>query len=143
MYKHHDLHQALAHRNATILKEITKQLEIKVTSLLEFCDFCAKAKAFKISVPRSVVSHRFSKRPFYRLAVDLAGAFHASLGGSRFMMMILGLCTNYGWTEFLPDKSAAAVLLAFKRWRTRVKALSSLCSLTTETSSPTQIFGGS
>ena len=37
-------------------------------------------------------------------------------------MMILDLCTNYGWTESLLDKSAAAVLPAFKRWRTRVKA---------------------
>ena len=75
-----DLHQALAHRNAATLKETAAQLEIKVTSLLEFCDFCAEAMAFKISVPRSVASHRFSKRPLYRLAVDLAGAFHAFLG---------------------------------------------------------------
>eukprot|EP00903_Cladosiphon_okamuranus_P018790 g17286.t1 len=118
-----DLHHALAHRNAATLKETAKQLGIKVTSLLEFCDFCAEAKGFKVSVPRSLAPHRVSKRPFHRIAIDLAGAFAASIGGSRYVMMILDLCTNYGWTEFLVDKSAETVAFAFKRWLTRVKTL--------------------
>eukprot|EP00752_Nemacystus_decipiens_P015776 g14086.t1 len=118
-----DLHHALAHRNAATLKETAKQLGIKVTSLLEFCDFCAEAKGFKVSVPRSLAPHRVSKRPFHRIAIDLAGAFAASLGGSRYVMMTLDLCTNYGWTEFLMDKSAETVVFAFKRWMTRVKSM--------------------
>ena len=38
-------------------------------------------------------------------------------------MMILDLCTNCGWTEFLMDKSAETVVFAFMRWMTRVKSL--------------------
>lgn len=58
-----DLHHSLAHLNAATLRETAKQVGIKVTSLLEFCDFCSEAKAFKVAVPRSLSVRRLSKRP--------------------------------------------------------------------------------
>lgn len=117
------LHQVLAHGNEATIKETSKQLGIKVTSLVEFCDTCAEAKAFNVSTSRFLSPLRIPPRPFHRVVIDLAGGYAASTGGARFLMMILDLCTNYGWTEFLPDKSGAAVLVAFKRWHLAVKAL--------------------
>lgn len=49
-----DLHQALAHRNEGTIRETARQLGIKVTSLLEFCDYCAESKAFRIATSRSL-----------------------------------------------------------------------------------------
>lgn len=70
-----DMHHAAGHRNAATLKETARQLGVKLTSLLEFCDFCAEAKGFKVFVPRSIAPHCVSTRPFSRLAIDLAGAY--------------------------------------------------------------------
>eukprot|EP00903_Cladosiphon_okamuranus_P008339 g8022.t1 len=120
---HNDLHHALDRRHAAVVRARAKQLGIKITGFEEYCDFCARSKAFRIVISKALAPHRLPMRPLYRTTIDLAGSFKGSTGGSQFMFMILDLFTNYGWVLFLRNKSAGAVAAAFKAWHVWIKPL--------------------
>ena len=74
-----DLHVALAHSHAEILRETARQHGVEVVGELVPCAGCSEAKGRRMPVPRSTNSH--STIPFKRLFVDLSGKRPASSGG--------------------------------------------------------------
>lgn len=118
-----DLHHALGHANEKTLRATARQLGIKVTGSPEYCEACGEAKAIKSPVPKKLSPSRKSPRPLHRVSLDLAGAYPASTGGSKYLLMMLDAKTNYGWVTFLRDKTSGTVVDAFRSWHTSVKPL--------------------
>lgn len=53
-----DLHLALAHRSFKIIQATAAERGMNTSSLRQFYDACAEARAFKIAVPRVLSVHR-------------------------------------------------------------------------------------
>ena len=100
-----DLHCFLGHAHDAILRDTARQMGIKVTGRLGYCDGCAGGKGIHKAVAKST-SCRAEKR-MQRLYVP------TSAGGARYCLMIVDDATNLGWQIFLPDKSTATVTLGF------------------------------
>ena len=74
-----DLHCSLGH--AHVLRETARQIDIKVTGRLGYCDGCAGGKGIRKAVAKSTSCS--SEKRMQRLYADLAGPMTTSTSGAR------------------------------------------------------------
>ena len=116
-----DLHVSLGHAHEGNLREIAKQMGIRVTGTLVPCSECAAAKGIRRSVSRSTALR--ATKPLELLYGDLSGTMPASTGGSVYCFFIVDCYSNLGWPIFLKDKSADTVNHAFRAFLAAIKPL--------------------
>ena len=125
-----DLHCSLGRANDAVVRETVRQLGIKVTGRLGYCDGCAGGEGIRKAVAKST-SCRAKKR-MQRLFADLAGPMQKSAGGAQYCLMIVDDAINMGWPVVLPDKSAATVTNGFRAFLEAVNAYWTPQSLRTD-----------
>ena len=114
------MHCSLGHAHDTALRETARQMGIKVTGPLGYCDGCAGGKEIRKAVATSTSCG--ADKGMQRRHADLAGPMPTSTGGARYCLMIVDDATNMGWPVFLPDMSTATVTLGFRTFLTAVNA---------------------
>ena len=92
------------------------------TSALSHCEPCVIGKQHRLPVPLKADPAGRAKRPLYRVHVDLMGPFNTpSLGGARYLMLIVDDYSRYTVAAALPTKDAA--FSAFKEYVAMAEAL--------------------
>ena len=81
------LHVSLAHAHASVLKATAKQHEICLTEELVSCSACSRAKGHRAPTPHH--AKRRAKQPLILVHIDTAGPYPTSLGGSRYVVMMV------------------------------------------------------
>ena len=76
---------------------------IKVTGTMELCDACALAKGKQKNVSKEAAT--IASKPGERLFIDISLVSAVSIGGSKFMVMIVDDYSRMKWCQFVKLKS--------------------------------------
>ncbi|CAB1100204.1 unnamed protein product [Ectocarpus sp. CCAP 1310/34] len=99
-----DLHIAVGHAHERMVREAARQMRIRVTGSLSFCDGCAVGKDIRKAFSTTTTST--ASRPLQRLFADLTGQLPASTGGATYYLVLVDDYTNDGITKLMPNKQA-------------------------------------
>lgn len=108
----HLLHRRLAHicfKYVSKMPDLAEECNIKPCPNFLDCCACKHAKVKTCNYPRS---DRVSKKPFELVHTDVCGPMPVkSLGGARFMQILVDDFSRASWVFFLKEKSQAASIL--------------------------------
>ena len=76
---------------------------IKVSGTMELCDACALAKGKQKNASKDTAT--IASKPGERLYVDISSVSAVSIGGSKFMVMIVDDYSRMKWSRFIKSKS--------------------------------------
>ena len=96
-------HVLFGHVSEDATRKMAAAFGIKVTGSMELCDACALAKGKQKNVSKDTSVS--STRPGERLYIDLSSVNAISVGGSKYMAMIVDDHTRFKWAFFLKAKS--------------------------------------
>ena len=108
------LHVSLAHAHASVLQATARQHGFRLTGELVSCSACLRAKGNRATTAHHTTAR--AKRPMELVHIDTAGAFPASLKGSRYVIMFVDSASRLQRPYGTRDKSAAAILAVVKRF---------------------------
>ena len=83
-------HDSLAHAHSSVLKSTNQQHGIQIVSELAPFTGCSMAKGI-----RSLTPHHTTSRAAAPMCIDTAGPFQESLGGSWYVVMVVGALHAY------------------------------------------------
>ena len=108
-----NLHVPLAHAHASVLQATARQHDFRLTGELVSCLACSMAKG-----NRAPTDHMMArvKRPIELIHIDTAGPFPASLGVSRYVVMIVDSASHLQYPYGTRDESEVAILAVVKRF---------------------------
>lgn len=95
-------HSLFGHASEDTTRKTAALYGLKVTGTMDLCDACATAKAKQKNVNKVGSS---TTRPGERLYVDISSVSATSIGGSKFMIMIVDDYSNMKWSKFIKAKS--------------------------------------
>ena len=107
-------HVSLAHAHASVLKATAKQHGIRLTGELVSCSACSRAKGHRAPTPHHAT--RRATKPLGLVHIDTAGPYPTSLGGSRYVVMLVDSASRLQRPYGVREKSAAAVFSVVKRF---------------------------
>lgn len=96
-------HALFGHVSETATRKMADAFGIKVTGTMELCDACALAKGKQKNVAKETTTT--SSKPGERLYIDISSVNAVSIGGSKFMVMVVDDYTRYKWSMFIKAKS--------------------------------------
>ena len=108
------LHVSLAHAHASVRKATAKQHGIHLTGELVSCSACSLAKGHQEPTPHHAT--RRATQPLGLVYIDTAGPYPTSLGGSRYVVMLVDRASRLQRPYGVREKSAAAILSVVKRF---------------------------
>ena len=108
------LHVSPAHAHASVLQATARQHGSRLTRELVSCSACSMAKGNRAPTAHHTTAR--AKRPMELVHIDTAGPFPASLGGSRYVVMLVDSASRLQRPYGTRDKSAAAILAVVKRF---------------------------
>ena len=108
------LHVSLAHAHVSVLKATAKQHGIRLTGELVSCSACSRAKGYREPTPYHAT--RRATQSLGRVHIDTTGLYPTSLGGSRYIVMIVDSASRLQRPYRALGKSAAAIFSVAKRF---------------------------
>ena len=97
-------HEILSHVDDQSTKETAKKYGWELTDKnMEICDACARAKIKGKLIAK--ITKLKARRTGQRLGIDISSMNTTSLGGSKFMGVVIDDFSDYGWVVFLKNKS--------------------------------------
>ena len=117
-----DWHQKLSHACEAVTKETAKKMKWKVTTdKLDPCVACMKGKFKQTKISKT--TNNKAKESGERLFIDISSMNSTSLGGSRYMALVVDDFSGYEWGIFLKNKSDLhkQVIPLLKKLRTQKK----------------------
>ena len=101
------LHVSLAHPHASGLQATAKQYGFRLTGQLVSCSACSIPKGNRAPTAHHTTAR--AKRPMELIHIDTAGPFPASLGGSRYVVIIVDSASRLRRPYGTRDKNAATI----------------------------------
>ena len=101
-------HVSLAHAHSSVLKATARQHDIQLVGELAPCSGCSMAKGIHASTPHRTTSRAVA--PLDMVHIDTGEPFPESLGGSRYVVMIVDSTSRFQRPYGSRDKSASAIL---------------------------------
>ena len=104
----------LAHAHASVLQATARQHGFRLTGELVSCSACSMTKGNRARTAHHTTAR--AKRLMELVHIDTAGPSPASLGGSRYVVMLVDSASRLQRPYGTRDKSAAATLAVVKRF---------------------------
>ena len=104
----------LAHAHASVLQTTARQHGFRLTGELGRVSACSRAKGNRAPTAHHTTAR--AKRPMELIHIDTSGPCPASLGGSRYVVMLVDSASRLQRPYGTRDKSAAAILAVVKRF---------------------------
>ena len=107
-------HVSLAHAHSSVLKATARQPDIKLVGDLAPCSGCSMVKGMRTPTPHRTKSR--AAAPLDMVHIDTAGPFPESLGGSRYIVMLVDSDSRFQHPYGTRAKSASAILGVVQRF---------------------------
>jgi hypothetical protein len=96
-------HSLFGHIGEEATRKTASVYGIKVTGTMELCDACALAKGKQKNVGKETTT--IAAKQGERLYIDIGSVKAVSIGGSKFMVMIVDDYSRMKWSRFIKSKS--------------------------------------